>query len=124
MEYTFHFQDPTDPDTMYLIESIIDGFDNASSWRGIYAFASQEAIDTLFQEESVTSFLSTYHASLIIGIDAITNRATLELCQEYQTNFPNLTVNIFWNPVNGLFHPKISHFTYREGDSVIAGVVI
>ncbi len=115
MNYSFHLQDPTDPNTLYLLESVIEAIYDAVLWRGIYAFVSKGGVDVLLQDPAVVSFLRSNQLSLIVGIDAITNRSTLEALQEYQSIFEHLNVRVFWNHTGGLFHPKISHFQYADG---------
>ena len=47
MEYEFHVQDPTTPDTVYLFEAIIGAVREATSFDGIFAFASRAGVDSL-----------------------------------------------------------------------------
>ncbi|HLG58994.1 MAG TPA: FtsX-like permease family protein [Vicinamibacterales bacterium] len=48
MDYEFHVQDPTSPDTVYLFEAIIDAAQLATELRGIFAFASQSRLSKGF----------------------------------------------------------------------------
>ena len=52
---------------------------------------------------------------LVVGIDAVTNRATLERMQELEQRHVNFRPKVFWNKNRGLFHPKISDFGLRDG---------
>jgi hypothetical protein len=122
MQYEFRLQDPTSPETIYFFEALVEGFSGAAEARGIFAFASRDGVDALLQDEAVTTFLSRGTFDLIIGLDAVTNRPTLERLQGLQAKYASLQVRVFWNRTTGLFHPKIAHFKESDGkQSVIVG---
>jgi hypothetical protein len=104
-------QDPTDPATVYLFEAIIEAMHGANAGKGIFAFASRDGVDSLILDEAVTTFLGQASFDLIVGIDAVTNRATLERLLELEAEYPSLKVRVFWNRTQGLFHPKIARFS-------------
>ena len=52
---------------------------------------------------------------LLVGIDAVTNRPTLERLRELEHLNRRFRPKVFWNESTGLFHPKISDFTYEDG---------
>ena len=114
MDYTFQLQDPSDPETVYLLEAIIQAVDGASCGRGLFAFASTAGVNTFFQDE-VASFLADGKFELIVGIDAVTNRAALERLQQLEEEHAGLRVQVFWNYASGLFHPKVAEFRYPSG---------
>lgn len=115
MEYEFHVQDPTTPDTVYLFEAILDAVRGAALCSGIFAFASRAGVDSLFGHPEMRSFLGDSKMSLLIGLDAITNCDTLQRLQELETEYTDLSVRVFWNPTNALFHPKVARFEYADG---------
>ena len=115
MRYEFHLQDPTNPETVYLFEALVEGFAKAKAARGIFAFASRNGVDALLMDETVRAFLSRGTFDLLVGLDAVTNRPTLERLQELQSEHPRLQVRVFWNRTRGLFHPKIAHFQRSDG---------
>jgi HKD family nuclease len=115
MEYEFHLQDPTSPLTAYLFEALMHAAAGASEWKGMFAFASRSGVDTLIFDPVVQEFLEGGELSLLVGIDSITNRATLERLRELATENARLEVRVFWNHSAGLFHPKVSHFRYSDG---------
>lgn len=115
MEYEFTIQDPSQPKTLYLAEAIIAALPDATASRGVFAFASRDGIDALVYDPEVLRFLGKGKLELILGIDAITNRGTLERFQELEKQFPTLSVRVFWNKWGGLFHPKFMHFQYGDG---------
>ena len=50
MEIDFCIQDPSDPDTTYLYEAIVGAANGATAWRGVFAFATQDGVDWLFED--------------------------------------------------------------------------
>lgn len=122
MEYEFHVQDPTTPDTVYLFEAVIGAVRGATSFDGIFAFASRAGVDSLFGDPEMRSFLAGSTMSLLIGLDAITNRETLHRLKELEVEHADLRVRVFRNPTNALFHPKVARFQYADGSqSMIVG---
>lgn len=119
MQYEFHLQDPSSPKTTYLFEAIVAATRNASSWRGMFAFATPNGVDILFGDDDVREFLKNGNMSLLVGMDAITTRATLERLKKLEAEHSSLTVRVFWNRTAGLFHPKLSHFTYPDGEKCL-----
>lgn len=116
MDFEFCIQDPTDPETHYLYEAIIGAATEATTWRGMYAFATRGGVDQLIEDPVVHDFMHRGGAiDLIVGIDAVTNRQTLERMQELETRHSTFHPRVFWNSTRGLFHPKISHFGYADG---------
>lgn len=116
MDFEFCIQDPADPDTHYLYEAIIGAATEATTWRGMYAFATRGGVDQLIEDPVVHEFMNRGGAiDLIVGIDAVTNRQTLERMQELEARHMAFRPRVFWNSTRGLFHPKISHFGYADG---------
>lgn len=120
MEYAFCLQDPTE--TVYLFEAFVEGFSDAKAAMGVFAFASRDGVNSLLMDPAVQQFLGSGTLDLIVGLDAVTNRPTLERLQELQTEHSTLKVRVFWNRTAGLFHPKIARFKKQDGSQrVIAG---
>lgn len=115
MNCEFHFQDPASANTTYLLEAIIDASRGATSCSGVFAFASRGGVDSLIGDREIQDFLQASPMSLLVGIDAVTSRDTLVRLQELEQEFSGLTVRVFHNPTNALFHPKIARFEYQDG---------
>lgn len=116
MEIRFCIQDPTCTETTYLYEAILTAVVDAVSWRGVYAFASRNGVGYLIEDPVVLSYLRAGgEIDLLVGIDAVTNRATLERLRELEHQYHRFRPRVFWNESTGLFHPKISDFTYEDG---------
>lgn len=116
MELRFCIQDPTHLETTYLYEAIIAATVGAAAWRGIYAFASRDGVDHLIEDPTVHEFMRAGgEMDLLVGIDAVTNRPTLERLRELERKNRHFRPKVFWNDSRGLFHPKLSDFRYRDG---------
>ena len=116
MEIRFCIQDPTCTETTYLYEAILTAVVNAASWRGVYAFASRDGVNHLIEDPVVLNYMRAGgEIDLLVGIDAVTNRSTLERLRELEHQNHRFRPKIFWNESTGLFHPKISDFTYEDG---------
>ena len=116
MEIEFCLQDPTRSDTTYLYEAIIGAAQGAYTWRGVYAFASRQGVDWLFDDPAIGQlFANGGEVDLLVGLDAVTNRQTLERLQELEQGYQHFRPRVFWNDVVSLFHPKMSVFTYPDG---------
>lgn len=122
MDCEFHLQDPTSPNTIYLFEAIIEAARDAESCMGVFAFASRAGVDSLVGDPEIERFLEQSTMALLVGIDAVTNRHALERLQELERQHERLTVQVFLNPTDALFHPKIARFDYPDGRrSLIVG---
>lgn len=116
MDIEFCIQDPTRADTKYLYEAIIEAAKGAATWRGIFAFASRDGVKWLFEDPVIDELMhGGGEIDLVVGLDAITNRQTLERLQQLEQMHGRFRPRVFWNDVVSLFHPKISDFTYAGG---------
>ena len=116
MEVRLCIQDPTNPDTTYLYESIIEFAADAVSWRGVYAFASRDGVKYLLDDPAVDVLLGQGRdVDFLVGLDAVTNHLALGKLQEIGNAYENFRPMVFWNETSGLFHPKLSDFSYADG---------
>lgn len=113
-------QDPSNRETTYLYEAILAAAKQARNWRGLYAFASRDGVDHLIEDQIVLDLLGRDgEVDLIVGVDAVTNRTTLERMQELEECHDNFRPRVFWNQTRGLFHPKISDFELTNGGRIV-----
>ena len=120
MQLSVCIQDPTYTGTTYLYEAILAAAEKASNWRGLYAFATRDGVDHLIEDKIVHDLMNAGGAiDLIVGIDAVTNRATLERMQELEQRHGNFRPRVFWNQSQGLFHPKVSDFGLAGGGRIL-----
>ena len=118
-----HFQDPYFTDSYTLHEALIQTCSTSMEGKGAYAFASRSGLDILFRDSVFDSLLERGQYSLIVGIDEITNLASLEALNLIMTDKPNLRVKAFdHNNRGSLFHPKLSYFKNQdESGTLIVG---
>ena len=122
MDCEFHLQDPTLSDPVYLLEAILDASRGAVSCMGMFAFASRAGVDSLIVDPEIKGYLRNSTMSLVVGIDAVTNRDALVRLQELEQANKRLSIQVFWNPTAALFHPKVARFKYPDGgQSMIVG---
>lgn len=120
MRVDFHVQDPTHAETVYLFEAIVAAAARSTSWQGMYAFASRNGVNQLLHDPAITGLMERGgNIDLIVGIDAVTNRQTLERLQELERQHQLFRPKVFWNATRGLFHPKVSRFTEEGGSQTI-----
>ena len=113
-------QDPTYTGTTYLYEAILEAAKQAADWRGLYAFASRDGVDHLIEDRIVLDMLERGgEVDLIVGVDAVTNRTTLERMQELEERHDNFKPRVFWNHTRRLFHPKVSDFGLENGGRIV-----
>jgi hypothetical protein len=116
MKVDFHVQDPSNPETTYLYESILESVEGAAHWVGMYAFASRNGVDQLVSDSVVHDYLSGGGGlDLVVGLDAVTDRAALLRLEQAGAAYAGLQPKIFWNDSSALFHPKLSLFHYPDG---------
>jgi hypothetical protein len=99
-----------------LLDLIAEAAHGAISCQAMFAFASVDGVDRLFQHPEVIDLVKRGTIHLIVGISAITNRATLELLGRLAATHPGLSVQAFWDRDDErLFHPKLCSFDYENG---------
>lgn len=118
-----HFQDPYFSDSYTLHEALIQSCSTSIQGKGAYAFASKSGIEILLKDSVFDSLLDRGEYSLIVGIDEITNLASLEALSLIKAAKPNMIVKAFDHSNRGsLFHPKLSYFKNQdETGSLIVG---
>ena len=110
-----HFQDPYFSDSYTLHEALIQSCATSIQGKGAYAFASKSGIEILLKDSVFDSLLDRGEYSLIVGIDEITNLASLEALSLIKAAKPNLNVKAFDHSNRGsLFHPKLSYFKNQD----------
>ena len=120
MHLSVCIQDPTHTGTTYLYEAILAAAGQATEWRGLYAFATRDGVDHLIEDKIVHDLMNGGgEIDLVVGVDAVTNRATLERMQELELRHANFRPRVFWNESGGLFHPKVSDFGLADGGRIV-----
>ncbi len=119
----FHIQDPYFSNSYTLHEALIESCSNSIIGYGAFAFASKSGIEILLKDDNFSQLLDRGHYSIIVGIDEITNTASIEALSAIKRNKPNLLIKAFCHSNKGsLFHPKVSFFKHENGEgSLIVG---
>lgn len=115
-------QDPTNEQSTYLLESLLDAFRSAEKVAGAFAFASSTGV-RLFTEDKAFHEVALQHPiDLVVGIDAVTNNRALDSLDAVARKYPSVKVRAFLNPRReALFHPKFCWTKNRTGGHLIAG---
>ncbi|MBZ4330523.1 phospholipase D family protein [Corallococcus sp. AS-1-12] len=122
MDTIIRLQDPDGESSSYLLEAILDASHNASEGTGMFAFASAKGVRMLFDDADFAAFLKRASFDLIVGVDAVTNVATLALLKEYTETYRKLVVRVFLHHRKGiLFHPKFCWFRSLKGGTAVLG---
>jgi hypothetical protein len=122
MDFQFKIQDPSNPNTTYLLEEIIQLIQRGDMirWRGIYSWTTGKTLSKVFIEDpDINSFLDNGIVNLVIGLDAITTDYALLKLSELNETYERFESRVFHNDVADLFHPKISHFEFKNGEHVL-----
>jgi hypothetical protein len=122
MNFQFKIQDPSNPATTYLLEEIIGLVRRGDliKWRGIYSWTTGKTLTRVFLEDpDVNDYLENGEVELVIGLDAITTDYALQKLSELNESFEGFESKVFHNEVCDLFHPKISHFEFENGEHVL-----
>lgn len=115
-------QDPTDEQSTYLLESLLDAFHSAERVAGAFAFASSAGVRLFTGNDSFKDMASKHPVDLVVGIDAVTNDRALDSLCAVSEEHPNVKVRVFLNPRPGaLFHPKFCWTKNKNGGHLIAG---
>ena len=115
-----YFQDPYFSDSYTLHEALIQSCSTSVQGKGAYAFATKSGIEILLKDNVFDSLLDRGEYSLIVGIDEITNLASLEALSAIKAAKPNLTVKAFdHNNRGSLFHPKLSYFRKQDDSGTL-----
>ena len=115
-------QDPTNEQGTYLLESLAEAFESATTIRGIFAFASASGVDLLFDDESFQRVAREGVIDIVIGTDAVTNAAALDACERLTQQLSDVSLRAFLNPrPEGLFHPKFCFAKNGGSGRLVAG---
>lgn len=121
MKHELYVQDPAARTTSYLLEMLADAADSATEAVGVFAFASRDGVEMLLGDAGFAGLLKRGSVTLIVGIDAVTNRSTLEDLAARSSRCRSLKVRVFWHDTGALFHPKVCYFRGAKRHTLIVG---
>lgn len=115
-------QDPTNEQSTYLLETLLDAFRTAEKIAGAFAFASSAGVRLFTEDEVFKEVASKHEVDLIVGIDAVTNVRALDSLAAVANTYPRVHVRAFLNPrPEALFHPKFCWTKRHGGGHLITG---
>ena len=110
-----HIQDPSYSRSYSTHEALVHTCSNSVSGFGAFAFASAKGIELLFEDDEFDRLLERGQYFLIVGIDEITNTASIGALEKIRENRPNLEIKVFLHNERSIFHPKVSFFRDEHG---------
>ena len=117
-----HIQDPTNPDSDYLVDVLLEACKGAKAGGGAFAFLSAGGVKLLLRDEAFGNFLRQGEFELLVGVDAITDTAAMAALASVRLDFPSIATRVFVpNHSRSIFHPKIAWFDNGDGGYLIAG---
>lgn len=115
-------QDPTDAESSYLLESLLESFRAAKRVAGAFAFASSTGIRLLADDPLFRQVASDYSVDLVVGVDAVTNGPALDTLSQIAEACRGLNARAFLNRRHGsCFHPKFCWSKTAHGGWLICG---
>ena len=100
MNYQFKIQDPSNSDTSYILEEIIQIVrrGNLKRWRGLYAWTTGKTLSKVFLEDpDINSYIQQGKVEFVIGLDAITTDYALNKLIELNSSFEGFNSKVFYN---------------------------
>jgi hypothetical protein len=117
-----YLQDPGDTESPTVLESLLAACEDADAGGAAFAFASVRGIATLFSDKVFKKFVRRAPFDLVVGLDSITNVASLEKLKEESQRYSKLNARAFLHDrTDGIFHPKFAWFRDEDGGRSIIG---
>ena len=119
---TLRIQDPTDPASEYLIDTLLDACKGAIRGVGAFAFLSTGGVQLFLRDRGFAAFAETGAFDLVVGVDAITDTAAIAALEAVRADSPLLEarVHIPTHP-RAIFHPKFAWFEKPGGGVLVTG---
>lgn len=117
-----HIQDPANPNSEYLVDTLLDACIGARAGGGAFAFLSAGGVQLLLKDNLFTDFLAQGEFELLFGVDAITDTAAIRSLTQLRHEYPNLDARAFLpTHSKSIFHPKVAWFDQGNGGFLITG---
>lgn len=118
----FVFQDPGNPDSTYLLESLSRACDSASKFAGAFAYSSVAGVNLVAKSPAFLEIANNHEVDLVVGIDGVTTTEALDALLELANSSRACKVRAFLNPrSDAIFHPKFCWTRKSEGGVLITG---
>lgn len=119
---SLHVQDPTNPNSEYLVDTLLDACSGACAGGGAFAFLSAGGVQLFLRDELFTNFLAQGQFELLVGVDAITDTAAISALTAVCREHPTIGARIFIpSHPRSIFHPKVAWFDQGDGGVLITG---
>lgn len=117
-----HIQDPTNPDSDYLVDVLLDACRGATVGGGAFAFLSAGGVQLLLKDETFKDFLGRGRFDLLVGVDAITDTAAIAALSAVRREHPSIGARVFVpSHHRSIFHPKVAWFDAGDGGLLVTG---
>jgi hypothetical protein len=97
-----------------LLEALLDASKSSHAGGAIFAWTNRSGAKALLDDEVFREFLEEGTFDLVVGVDAITDPAALDLLTARSQELENLSVHVFEPDPTGLFHPKLAWFVASD----------
>ncbi|WP_396267706.1 hypothetical protein [Ideonella sp.] len=115
-------QDPTNPDSDYLVDVLLDACRDATIGGGAFAFLSAGGVQLLLKDEIFKDFLARGRFDLLVGVDAITDTAAIDALSTVRREHPSIGARVFVpSHPRSIFHPKVAWFDSGNGGLLVTG---
>lgn len=117
-----HIQDPTNPESDYLVDVLLDACRGATVGGGAFAFLSAGGVQLLLKDEVFKDFLARGRFDLLVGVDAITDTAAIDALSTVRREHPSIGARVFVpSHPRSIFHPKVAWFDAGDGGLLVTG---
>lgn len=121
MAFSLRFQQPGS-ELETVLELLTASADAAEIGGAVFSFATAEGVRLLLEDEAFKALLDRGEFYLIVGVDAVTVPAALDLLRQAEEEHVSLRVRVFYHETSGvLFHPKLAWFAMEGVGRVLVG---
>jgi len=120
VQYRLKIQDPTEPPHSPLLNELVAlAEDGEVAWlRMFFGFLTGSGVDALLRVSAVRDVLLNSKVEILVGLDAVTNRAGLERLLDLASKNPKFKPRVIRNTTSALIHPKMLVARYADGRAV------
>jgi len=119
---SLHIQDPSNPESEYLVDVLLDACSGATAGGGAFAFLSAGGVQLLLKDKIFKDFLARGRFDLLVGVDAITDTAAIDALTAVRRENPSISARVFMpSHSRSIFHPKVAWFDAGDGGLLVTG---
>ena len=118
---SLHIQDPSNPESEYLVDVLLDACSGATAGGGAFAFLSAGGVQLLLKDKIFKDFLARGRFDLLVGVDAITDTAAIDALTAVRRENPSISARVFMpSHSRSIFHPKVAWFDAGDGGLLLS----